>query len=588
VTTAFTLLSLRRRTDWGLRAYGTEPQVWPDGWRGELGAEPTPALFVEHLVEVFRGVKRVLRDDGLLWLNMGDSYVSGQGGRQSAAGALPCAIRHDRPNPRKRDDVDVTGWGERAMSCRMYPGRETGLKPKDLCEMPSRVVRALQEPYYTGRIKCEADRIWLAAIVDGEGSIFMHRQPAGTPTGRAGSTRTQDSFCAGIDVSNCSESLVRRVQGLFGNDSFRRIPEGGNRREHYTTRVTGNKAKKILTEIYPYLVAKQHEARLAIGCPASGTAASDYWTALKALHKTGVSTVDCNEPDVGALWEKGWWLRSRIPWVKRNPMPESTTDRPSSAVEYVFLLAKSARPFYDGEAVHIPGTPQTRKATPTERLQERTRAGSALCVGSSEHSGFDRDITTAGRARRNSDWFFESWQGLYTDDDGEPLAFIVNPVSFKGSHFATFPPKLVEPMIKAGTSEKGCCPTCGAPWRRVLDRQRRATRPGTDTKTTGDSLVDGNRDPARHVTDTQTLGWRPTCECGGDPVPCTVLDPFAGSGTTLGVAAQLGRRAVGIELKAEYVRMASDRIKSMIEPATAVLDRVEDAPLFRQSGGDSG
>jgi hypothetical protein len=121
---------------WGLRDYGVD---------GQIGLEATFAEYIEEIVDVFREVRRVLRPDGTLWLNMGDCYVSGQGGRQSSCGELPSTLRRDRPDPRKRDDVDVCGWGKRAVSPRNYPGRETGLKPKDLYGMPWRVAFALQD-----------------------------------------------------------------------------------------------------------------------------------------------------------------------------------------------------------------------------------------------------------------------------------------------------------------------------------------------------------------------------------------------------------------------------------------------------------
>src|SRR3990170_3657676 len=62
---------------WGLRNYSTPPVTWPDGWTGHLGLEPTVEMWVTHLVEVFRAVRRVLRDDGVCWVNLGDSYASG-------------------------------------------------------------------------------------------------------------------------------------------------------------------------------------------------------------------------------------------------------------------------------------------------------------------------------------------------------------------------------------------------------------------------------------------------------------------------------------------------------------------------------
>ncbi len=71
----------------------------------------------------------------------------------------------------------------------------------------------------------------------------------------------------------------------------------------------------------------------------------------------------------------------------------------------------------------------------------------------------------------------------------------------------------------------------------------------------------GNRDPERHCTETRTVGWEPGCQCGaGEPIGCTVLDPFAGAGTTLLVAKLMGRRAIGAELNPEYADMARKRI----------------------------
>ena len=64
---------------WGLRDYGLPPVTWGDGWSGQLGMEPTPELYVSHMLEVFREVRRVLRDDGTLWLNLGDCYATGAG-----------------------------------------------------------------------------------------------------------------------------------------------------------------------------------------------------------------------------------------------------------------------------------------------------------------------------------------------------------------------------------------------------------------------------------------------------------------------------------------------------------------------------
>lgn len=156
--------------------------------------------------------------------------------------------------------------------------------------------------------------------------------------------------------------------------------------------------------------------------------------------------------------------------------------------------------------------------------------------------------------------------------------------AYPAAHFATYPRRLVEPCIKAGTSAKGCCPECGCPWVRVVEKNRKATRPARNNCRDESGMA--NRDYERHVTESRTLGWRPGCDCGCtakyEPIPCTVLDPFMGSGTTLLVAAQLGRDSIGIELSPEYVKLAEDRIGKGLRPSTYRPDVEADAPLFRK------
>lgn len=155
-------------------------------------------------------------------------------------------------------------------------------------------------------------------------------------------------------------------------------------------------------------------------------------------------------------------------------------------------------------------------------------------------------------------------------------------------HYATFPESLVEPFIKAATSERGCCPACGAPWERVVENPRvpdEIRNRAEDTKMAFHTRQTGSGQKMQNWRDEnppQTTGWRPTCECeacreqSGYPMPaelepCTVLDPFAGAGTTLLVADRLGRHAVGIELNPAYVAMAKKRL-------------AKDAPLFHGEG----
>jgi DNA modification methylase len=143
---------------------------------------------------------------------------------------------------------------------------------------------------------------------------------------------------------------------------------------------------------------------------------------------------------------------------------------------------------------------------------------------------------------------------------------------FPGAHFAVMPSELAERCIKAGTSEKGCCSICAAPWVRVTEKTRsfqgnsaKAGRTAEDLNETskwhnGGPSGNFNLKMGPCVT-SSTIGWQPTCDCPDNvPVPCTVLDPFSGAGTTCLVADRLGRNATGIDLNQKYGEMARERL----------------------------
>lgn len=363
-------------------------------WRGELGLEPTPDLFVEHLVDVFREVRRVLRPDGVCWVNLGDSYVG-------AARGSPSPGTSTLTNPMRHLEVCGAPRDKRA----------PGLKPKDMVLIPFRFA--------------------LAAQAD------------------------------------------------------------------------------------------------------------------------------------------GWWVRSDCIWAKPNPMPESVTDRPTKSHEYVFMLTKSASYYYDAEAVKEPasGTAHARGKGTHPKSQP---AGSGVKANTS-FSAAVRELVQSRNLR---------------------TVRVVATRPFKDAHFATYPPELIEPFILASTSQKGACPTCGAPWQRVIERKAYGgwfehdhdMERGTSQPTTGNKLEGWSY---REYVPPRTVGWEQTCECApADPVPCVVLDPFNGSGTTGVVALQHGRRYIGIELKPEYAAMARRRILDEAPATTAAhalaarAARTEQATLF--------
>lgn len=216
-----------------------------------------------------------------------------------------------------------------------------------------------------------------------------------------------------------------------------------------------------------------------------------------------------------------------------SAMPESVKDRPSRAHEYVLLFAKQNRYFYYKQAGLEPS------ATGDE----------------------------GGRNLRD--------------------VWVLNTVPFQGSHTATFPPALVKIPITVGTSERGACGRCGAQYEAQLEQVSK----GRDWKTLGVKEIGilGERGgsgadirgrpsgavgpPAQYK---ETGGWAVSCSCEAEVVPCTVLDPFFGSGTTGEVAAALGRRCIGIEISAEYLEDVKRRCGDFkVEDAMLTVDHLE-------------
>lgn len=444
---------------YGLRAY--LPDGHPDK-ASEIGLEQSPAEYVAQLVEVFREVRRVLRTDGTAWLNLGDSYAT-QGGAHGGRADNQTGVGAKRTH--------MAGAGDQRPR-----SPAPGLKPKDLMQIPARVALALQQPDYLGQIANELDRVWLAAMIDAEGCIYAQRQPIGTITGRGRrSVRSQDCFCIGVTVSNTNEAVLTRMGQILGKENIRRVESAGNRRPHYSLTVMGSTAKAVLREVYPYLVAKQKEARIALALGPSGDQAFAQWSALKDIHKGRTTDVDAAPPDARALWGQGWWIRSEIIWSKSAPMPESVRDRPTCAHEKVWLLTKAATYFYDADAVAEQADPKNHRSSPGVRDTP---------PGQAQHSGYKEGRFFETRNLRNV------WH--------------LNPEPCPLAHFATMPATLAERCIKAGS------------------------RPGD-----------------------------------------TVMDPFAGAGTTLLVSDRLQRHAVGIELNPAYCDLIRKRLAA-------------DAPLFSE------
>lgn len=211
--------------------------------------------------------------------------------------------------------------------------------------------------------------------------------------------------------------------------------------------------------------------------------------------------------------------------------------RPTKAYEMMFLLTKTDSYFCDQEAVREEG----------------------------QDWGIREPKISKDKMDKGQSWNeMRTYSGCNPSGRNLRDVWCINPQSYPDAHYATFPEKLVEPCIKAGTSEKGCCPKCGSPWARIIDKP---DNPYKDTRSFGANRTCGQGLPGHPTIEKwfnenpmQTLGWRPTCSCHKadghklEPVPCLVMDPFCGSGTVCAEAVKLGRDYFGIDINPEYVK----------------------------------
>ena len=201
------------------------------------------------------------------------------------------------------------------------------------------------------------------------------------------------------------------------------------------------------------------------------------------------------------------------------------------------MFAKKQGYYCDMEAVREPQTSDPNKIKPAKGVKN-------VC-----------DETTGKMMRFKPQEIFFNPSGRNLRD-----VWVINPQVWSRAHYATFPEKLVEPIIKVSTSQKGVCPKCGSQWCRVVDvYQQKLTGSTGKTKVPNANNWEEINNRTNRVS--TTLGWRPTCGCQSEisylkslePIPAVVYDPFMGSGTVAAVAAKLGRNYCGSELSKDYL-----------------------------------
>ena len=229
--------------------------------------------------------------------------------------------------------------------------------------------------------------------------------------------------------------------------------------------------------------------------------------------------------------------------------------RPTNAHEYIFMLTKSDNYFCDREAV--------KEAWKFNEYDIARAEDGSYKYNGKHKDGYD---TNSQNNHRNAHC---TGQPIGTPSTGRNLRSVWNfsTMGYPGAHFATFPIELPLRCIKASTSKVGVCSKCGKPWSRVIESAfvaQKDVAPEKNLRGIGNQKPmdesNGWQGAPRGSNNPKTIEWRPSCRCNAPAVPSLVLDPFAGSGTTLAAAKSLGHIGIGYELSTEYLPMIEQRL----------------------------
>jgi len=253
----------------------------------------------------------------------------------------------------------------------------------------------------------------------------------------------------------------------------------------------------------------------------------------------------------------GLILRNIIIWYKPNHMPSSVKDRFTNAYEPVFMLVKNKKYYFDLDAVRIPHKNPNSKA-----FNIRVRDVKKGRIKAPDRIASPKEIEK----------YIEGYKELNPLGKNPGDLWTIPTQPFPEAHFATFPERLVEPMIKAGCPQ-WICKKCGKARERITKKKLVVRKEFKDKGKAYQNVASGSKEmPAipRARTGLEghneyyTIGWT-DCGCNAGWRPGIVLDPFFGSGTTGLVALKLGRNFIGIELNPDYIKIAKKRLEKWLK-----------------------
>lgn len=262
-----------------------------------------------------------------------------------------------------------------------------------------------------------------------------------------------------------------------------------------------------------------------------------------------------------------WRVRNVVRWVRPNPPVGALGDKYRPATSDIVVACRTdedgRRRYWDGEAARVPASGNTN-ARLAKGVESRPNTGTK--AGSDPH---DHRDTLAVAQDTGSAPLLDWWK--------------IAPTGYPGSHYATYPPQLVEPLVKAMCPQR-VCTVCGEPSRRIVGGTEYVDAKGrkVPAQKWASRLAEGKAahtfKPDGGITAVRLEGGWTDCGCSPDGShwrPGIVLDPFAGSGTTLAVATGYGAIAIAIDLDERNIELARQRVGCMFFHEVTVTELAE-------------
>ena len=559
-----------------------------NSWNGQLGLEPHPQMYIDHLVSICREIKRVLKKSGSFYLNLGDTYY-GSGG--ASGDYNQGGLREGQPRY-KQEKTQRSNW----------------LQPKQLMGMPWRVAIALQEGAWMGKsISSQEEACWFAGLIDSDGVIGIYK--------------SHDYNGLRIQVMVTDKETIEHICKITNSGKMYKHPRKTVAdKSVYVWKCQGKTASNLLHDIYPYLICKKKQALVGwnfyllqqqkdmefeegkkygneFGRPKMANKLKKKRSELAdKCHKLNQrEDVNCNgllEPE-HPIKGGGWILRNTIIWRKPNPMPSSVKDRLNNTFEHVFhfvrpdacsdwyLLGREPdKTKYHEKNILWHKIPDKFRSHPHH--VDEIETGWLPCFTNLDYY-YDLDgirvphkegvIRWGGNKMKVPPKQKEQqglagallneerpWRNPKGKNPGDVLD--VTTKGFKEAHFAVFPLNLIDQPLKA-TLPREVCRKCGKPRERIIEKVKHELTEKYNGKATKDydsAKAQNPSDTKRRVLDSMrteniTVGWT-DCGCNAGFDAGVVLDTFAGRGTVGKWCKENWGRYILFDIKPEYCEMA--------------------------------